>query len=223
MDDGGVIVGNKGEKLTNHYSFYAVFQDENGWHVFYRDAEIGTLDNCPKQDEVFTLSGRCWKVADIDEERRNIFAVPAKTRRIISWHGSGGEIHSRVAQRIKKILHENAQYPYLGENAISYLAEARKLSQESGILERGYHFEGKTVILMPWCGTKIAKSKDLLVGQQPKPIDRTQSARLFCAMFTKHTRTAACESCSKGFGVLPQQVASEGVEHSHAPLATTAK
>ena len=163
MDDGGVIVGNKGEKLTNHYSFYAVFQDENGWHVFYRDAEIGTLDNCPKQDEVFTLSGRCWKVADIDEERRNIFAVPAKTRRIISWHGSGGEIHSKVAQRIKKILHENAQYPYLGENAISYLAEARKLSQESGILERGYHFEGKTVILMPWCGTKILHSIAILL------------------------------------------------------------
>lgn len=48
----------------------------------------------------------------------------------------------------------------------------------------------------------IAKSTNLLVG--PKPIDRTQDVRLFCAMFGKHTRNRCLvKPCTKGLGASP--------------------
>ena len=34
VENGAIIVGIRGERITNHYSFYAVFQDEQAYHAF---------------------------------------------------------------------------------------------------------------------------------------------------------------------------------------------
>ena len=155
MDDGGLIVGLKGEKIANHFSFYAVFQDEEAYHVMAKDGEIGTLTNCPAVDEVFVLAGRSWRVISIDEERKNIYVSQTKSSKIPSWTGDGGEIHTKVVRKMKQVLQESVVYPYLQPNAANLLTKARTFATETGLLEREILPCGeKSFFIAPWVGTK---------------------------------------------------------------------
>lgn len=155
MESGGIIVGLKGEKLTNHYSFYAVFQDDTVYRVHSKEEEIGTLDGCPGVGEVFVLAGRSWKVLSVEEERRLIYVVSVKSTRIPSWNGAKGHVHTRIVQQMRHILQESEMYEYLSPNALQLLEQTRRIMREnnmllSNIIPYGPH----SFVLCPWVGTK---------------------------------------------------------------------
>lgn len=155
IENGGIIIGLRGEKITNHYSFYAVFQDEETYHVMTKDGEIGTLTNCPAGEEVFVLAGRAWRVISIDEARKTIYVSKAHNTKIPSWSGNGGDIHAKVVQRMKQVLLENTIYPYLRPNAQKLLSDARAYARESGLLRSQILPCGdRSFFLCPWTGTK---------------------------------------------------------------------
>ncbi len=155
MEDGGLIVGLKGENIANHFSFYAVFQDEETYHVMSKDGEVGTLTNCPAVDEVFVLAGRSWRVVSIDEERKFIYVTLAKSSRIPAWAGAGGDIHDKIVERMKRVLQEDAMYAYLQPNAQRLLSDARKYARENGLLDRKVlPCSENSFYICPWCGTR---------------------------------------------------------------------
>lgn len=155
MENGGIIVGLKGEKICNYFSFYAVFQEEETYKVLSSCGEIGTLNKCPAIGEVFVLAGRAWIVISVDEERKTIYVNQTKSSRIPSWEGEGGDIHSKVLQKVKNILQEETIYPYMQKNAIKVLTDARKMAKESGILEHDIiQYAEKSYFVCPWVGTK---------------------------------------------------------------------
>lgn len=167
MEDGGIIVGLKGERLTNHYTFYAVFQDENTYHVVSKEGEVGTLTTCPAIGEVFVLAGRTWKVTSVDESGQSIYVVRAPSNKIPSWYGSAGDIHPKVAQRMRQVLGEDTVYPYLQPHAKEALEKARQYAASSGLLSnRVIRDKGNSFYLFPWTGTRELKtiSKLLSVG-----------------------------------------------------------
>lgn len=155
MECGGMILGLMGERYANHYSFYAVFQDEQAYHVHSPEGEIGTLDTCPAQGELFVLAGRTWKVCAVDEAGKVIYVQVEKNRRIPSWSGHGGHTHRKVVQRMRQVLSEETLYPYLLPGAEKLLKRARIHAEETGILAGdiipcGQH----SFFLNPWAGTK---------------------------------------------------------------------
>ena len=167
MESGGIIVGLKGERITNHYSFYAVFQGDTVYHVYNSADEIGTLDNCPAVDEIFVLAGRAWKVESVDEERKRIYVRSIKGKRIPSWAGFGGSIHIKIVQRMREILQEDTQYEYLQKNALTVIQQARRFAQKASILDRDIIAYGDhSFFLCPWVGTKELQSiKALLLHE----------------------------------------------------------
>ncbi len=164
IEGGNIIVGLKGERITNHYSFYAVFQDEQAYHVHSQDGEIGTLDSCPNVDEVFILAGRTWKVHDVDEERKIIYVNPVKNNRIPDWNGSGGHIHTKIIQRIGQVLREDIRYSYLQPKALQVIDDARSIARETGILQKSITpYNERSFYLCPWVGSKTLQTiKNLL-------------------------------------------------------------
>ncbi|MBK5254040.1 MAG: DEAD/DEAH box helicase [Peptostreptococcaceae bacterium] len=165
MDSGGIILGLTGERIANHYSFYAVFQSEEAYHVHTQNGEIGTLDSCPSVEEVFVLAGRCCKVQSVDEERKIIYVHLVKNSRIPHWSGSGGDIHAKIVQRIKTVLLEDTVYSYLQPGAVKVLSQARQFAKESGLLNTDIiPLEENSFYLCPWTGTKeLATIKNLLL------------------------------------------------------------
>lgn len=159
MDNGGIIVGLKGEKICNYYSFYAVFQEEETYKVVSSNGEIGTLNTCPAVGEVFLLAGRSWVVISVDEERKCVYVNQIKSSRIPSWEGESGDINTKVFQKIKEVLQTDTIYPYLQKNAVELLSKARETARESGILENSLvSYADKSYFICPWVGTKEIRS-----------------------------------------------------------------
>lgn len=157
MDDGGIIIGLKGERITNYYSFYAVFQDDEPYHVLTKEGEIGTLSstNLPAVDEIFALAGRAWKVVSIDDLRRIIYVNKAHYTRVRSWDGNGGDIHAYVVRRMRQVLVEDTVYQYLRPNAQKLLMEAREYVKECGLLNSDVIPCGdRSFYICPWTGTR---------------------------------------------------------------------
>ncbi len=155
IDNGGIIVGLKGEKICNFYSFYAVFSEEETYKVLSSEGEIGTLNNCPAIGEVFILGGRAWSVLSIDEERKTIYVNHAKSSRVPSWEGEGGDIDAKIIGKIKQILESDCSYPYLRENASKLLDDARQIAQSTNITKKNViKYAEKSYYICPWTGTK---------------------------------------------------------------------
>lgn len=155
MDNGGLILGLKGERVTNYFSFYAVFKDEEDYQVISKEGPVGALGQCPALNEVFALGGRSWQVVSIDDKLRRIYAAPSEGSKVPTWVGTGADIHTRVVQRMKKILSEDTIYPYLQPQAVQVLQNARQEARSSGMLSTSLMPTGaNSFYLAPWTGTK---------------------------------------------------------------------
>ena len=150
-----LIVGLKGERLTNSFKFYAVFKDTENYSVRCESDEIGTITTPPPVGERFALAGRVWEVTELDVGRKLIYVKPVKGKMEISWPGDYGEINTRILQRMRKVLSEDVVYPYLKPNAAKRLAVTRHIAKNTGMLSHSViSLGGMTYCMFPWLGTR---------------------------------------------------------------------
>lgn len=154
-EERGLIVGLTGERIVNNYRFYAVFPDNDEYSVREESREIGSIIMPPMPGERFGLAGRTWEVLEIDNKRRLVFAKRVGGRARVRWTGSGGIIHSRVLQMMRKVLsREDTAYPYLQQRGRERLEQAQRLVRNAGLIERCLvPLGGSTVCILPWMGT----------------------------------------------------------------------
>ena len=150
----GLIIGLAGEQIVRNFRFYAVFKDDEEFAVHDDTREIGSIMAPPPPGERFALAGRTWETIEIDARRKQVFVKPVKGRAETSWQGSGGVIHTRVLERMRRVLSEEAVYPYLQPRAVARVAEARGLFRLVG-LEHGHIFtiSGNECCILPWMGS----------------------------------------------------------------------
>ncbi len=152
--ENGLIVGLTAEKIVRNFKFYAIFPDTEDYQVWYEAMEIGSIVQPPSVGDKISLAGRTWQVEEVDMRGKTVAVKPAFGEATVSWHGSSGEIHTRVLQRMRQVLLEDTVYPYLREGAKKRLAEARKLAKKEG-LDSSYivSLEDSYCCIFPWCGT----------------------------------------------------------------------
>lgn len=154
-EEKGLIIGLRGERLTSSFKFYAVFKDSEDFTVRYRSDEIGTITTPPPVGDRFALASRVWEVEELDIGRKLIYVVPVLGKMEISWPGDYGEIHTKILERMKKVLEEDTIYPYLKPNAKKRLEVARILARNTGMLKHSLvHLGTYSYCLFPWLGTR---------------------------------------------------------------------
>ncbi len=154
-EEKGLIVGLKGERLVNSFKFYAVFKDSEDYTVRRGSDEIGTITTPPPVGDRFALAGRVWEVEELDVPRKLIYVKEVKGKMEISWPGDFGEIHTRILERMKRVLMEDTVYPYLKKNAKKRLDVARRVARNTGMLTNSLvHLGGYSWCLFPWLGTR---------------------------------------------------------------------
>ncbi len=154
-ENGGLILGLKGEKLTKSFQFYAVFKDSEDYSVKHESEEIGTISSPPPVGDRFALAGRVWEVEELDLARKLIYvhSVPGKMQ--VAWPGEYGEIHTKVLEMMRKVLSSDTEYPYLKSNAKERLAAARRVFQNANMDQTMLvSLGGNTRCLFPWLGTR---------------------------------------------------------------------
>ncbi|MDY2776853.1 MAG: DEAD/DEAH box helicase [Collinsella sp.] len=156
-EGGGLIVGIAGERVTNSFKFYAVFQENEEFTVRSESAELGTIVNPPPPGERIAIAGHCWVVEEVDWKRHLVFCTRVKGRVPAYFGDCPGDIDTRVLERMKRALDEHAAYPYLLSNARARLAQARRVATVAGISGDGgeplINLGGDTWALFPWLGS----------------------------------------------------------------------
>ena len=154
-EEKGLIVGLKGERLVNSFKFYAVFKDSEDYTVRCESDEIGTITTPPPVGDRFALAGRVWEVEELDIARKLIYVKAVKGKMEVSWPGDYGEIHTKILERMRKVLEEDTVYPYLKPNARHRLEVVRALARNTGMLRHSMvSLGGYTWCLFPWLGTR---------------------------------------------------------------------
>jgi ATP-dependent Lhr-like helicase len=168
LADGSLVLGLKGQKLVDHYSFYAAFQGASEYRVVYGSDEIGMLPEqaIPPIDEHVILAGRRWQVRDIDNERRQISVVPSKGRRP-PWFGAGPlDVHPAVHARMRELLCGDVVPTYLDDVAQEMLADARKAAQGCNRFRPPVQVGlGDTIRLFLFSGSRVLETIRLVLAR----------------------------------------------------------
>ena len=154
-EEKGLIVGMAGERLLKSFKFYAVFKDSEDFTVRAGSDEIGTITTPPPVGDRFALAGRVWEVEELDIQRKLIYVKQVDGKMEVSWPGDFGEIHTRILQRMRRVLEEDTVYPYLKPNAQKRIEVARHVARNTGMLEHSLvSLGGYSWCLFPWLGTR---------------------------------------------------------------------
>ena len=153
-EGGGLIVGLAGERYTNSFKFYAVFQENEEFTVRSESAELGTIVNPPPPGERIAIAGACWVVEEVDWKRHLVYATQVKGRVPAYFGDCPGDIHTHILERMRRVLGSHETYPYLLDNARARLRQARRTAELSGAAtEPLINLGGKTWVLLPWLGS----------------------------------------------------------------------
>ena len=151
---GGLIVGLSGERLTNSFKFYAVFQENEEYTVRSESQELGTIVMPPPAGERIALAGHVWVVEEVDHRRHLVYCTQVKGRVPAYFGDCPGDINTNVLERMRAALREDAVYPYLMGNAVARLAQARHVAANAGIdREPLVCLGGDYWCLFPWLGS----------------------------------------------------------------------
>jgi ATP-dependent Lhr-like helicase len=152
--ENGLIVGLTAEKIVRNFKFYAIFPDNEDYTVWDEGQEIGNIVLPPGVGERFSLAGRTWQVLEVDMRSKTVSVKPATGETNVSWHGSSGDIHTRILHRMRQVLVEDTIYPYLQAGAKQRLADARKLAKTENLGTNNlFLLEDSYVCILPWAGT----------------------------------------------------------------------
>lgn len=153
-EQGGLIVGLAGERVINSFKFYGVFQESEEYTVRSESQELGTVVSPPPVGEKLAIAGHVWQVLDVDHKRRLIYCQQVKGSVPAYFGQCPGDLHTKILTRMRRVLQEDRQYPYLMKNAVARLEQARFTAAHSGAAEKPlFNLGGNMWCLLPWVGT----------------------------------------------------------------------
>ena len=153
-EQGGLIVGLAGERVINSFKFYGVFQESEEYTVRSESQELGTVVSPPPVGEKLAIAGHVWQVLDVDHKRRLIYCQQVKGSVPAYFGQCPGDLHTKILTRMRRVIQENRQYPYLMKNAVARLEQARFTAAHSGAADKTLiNLGGNMWCLLPWVGT----------------------------------------------------------------------
>lgn len=153
-EQGGLIVGITGERVVNSFKFYGVFQENEEYTVRSESQELGTIVSPPPVGEKLAIAGHVWQVLDVDPKRHLVYCELVKGTVPAYFGQCPGDLHTKILDRMRQVLREDRQYPYLMKNAVARLQQARFTAAHAGTAETPLiHLGGTMWCLLPWVGT----------------------------------------------------------------------
>lgn len=162
-ENGGLIVGIAGERITGSFKFYAVFQENEEYSVRCESEEIGTIVKPPPVGDRIAIAGHVWVCEEIDRVHHQVYVHMIKGNVPAYFGDEPGDINTRILERMSQVLSEDTVYPYLRKNAKARLLSARTAARAAGMASRpgeaarAAHpmicLGGDMYCLFPWLGS----------------------------------------------------------------------
>ena len=152
-----LLHGGTGEKIVNHYAFYAAFPDSQEYRLRQGGRELGTLplSGVSLVGDVITFAGRRWCIDDIDHQKRMVELSVSPMGKLPRTGGRGVPVHTRVRQEMRAILAGSEIPLWLDATARPLLREAQQQYAALQLAETLSVVEGQTIHLFLWCGDRV--------------------------------------------------------------------
>ena len=154
--DGNLLLGPLGEKLVEHYSFYAVFQTSEDYRVLLGSKQIGVLpvDRVFVPDMTIILSGKRWRIIAVHSREKVIEVTQDRAGTPPPFGGSGGLVHDGVVRKMKAVFSGKGMPLYLDATGAQLLEYARAEFRRLGFDRRSICHTGDSGRLVAtWAGT----------------------------------------------------------------------
>ena len=164
--DGTLLLGREGERVVEHYSFYAVFQTPREYRVVHDTKTLGTIpiDTPLARDLTIIFVGRRWRILEVHDRDRVIEVAPDYAGKPLAFGGGVGEVHEVVIRRMRDVLLADVVPSYLDDTAAEALRSARAAYRRSGFDDTPIRPIGSNQhLLVPWTGTVDTASLALVL------------------------------------------------------------
>lgn len=207
--DGTLLPGDLGERLINHYSFYAAFSTPEEYRLEYAGKAVGVLSiqNIIRPDEYLIFAGRRWLVREVDTERKVISLVPGRGGRVPTFFGESFVIHDRVVKTMRACYSVQTPPRYLDETARRFFNEGCTAFHNLGLTKQSVVLDHAGVTIFPWAGTLVLQTLAILLANQGLKVEDN---RIALRIDEKHNHVC-----------LALKYISEEVSENHVALAKT--
>lgn len=169
QDSTGLLLhGEKGERLVNHYDFYAAFVSDDEFVIVSDGKPLGSLpiSHPIAIGQRIIFAGRRWQAVDIDTAGKTIFVKPDPGGVAPAFGGGAGRVHDDVRRRMREVLASDRQIAYLDKTAQALLDDARRVYREARLGERSVVQNGADTLLMTWRGDWVNDALTMLLADR---------------------------------------------------------
>ncbi len=222
--DGTLLLGVKGERIVNHYSFYTAFVTPEEYHLVSGGRELGTIPISQPLSEgsYIIFAGRRWRVRSLDVERRIVELEPSPAGRAPLFSGGGPEVHERVRQEMKAVYEASDVPQFLDANARALLQEGREAYAEYHLDKAPLVEYRNDVAIFCWTGDRVLDTLLVLLRARGLRAGRDGIAVIVSDIkaneLIPHLRVLATQGPADS-GELAGTVANKNVEKHHAFLS----
>ena len=155
--DGLLLLGRVGERIVNHYSFYAAFASAEEYRLVTGSRTLGTLpiDYPLMPEQMIIFAGRRWQVVAVDDQAKVVELTLAGGGRAPDFSGNGAEIGDVVRQRMRRWYESDDVPGYLDATARRLLQEGRDGYRRLELATTPALAVGKDTVIFPWRGDRV--------------------------------------------------------------------
>lgn len=167
--DGALMLDLKGERLVDHYEFYAAFMTPEEFRLVAKGRSLGSLPIVAPlyEGRYLIFGGQRWKVLSVDEQGKVVQLAPAAGGRSPSFDGGGGALlHKAIRHEMRAVYEETGRPRFLGPDGQRLLEQGRRAFSEKYLAERVLFADGPHVEWFPWTGDRAVNALALELRQR---------------------------------------------------------
>lgn len=167
--DRTLLLAETGERIVNHFGFFAVFQTPEEFRLLHAGRTLGTLalDMSLTKDVLIVFAGRCWRVVEVDAASSTVVVDPAPGGRMPHFEGGkGGRVHDRIRERMVDVWSRADSASYLDRSAQRFLVEGRSAFVRRELATSPIQREGSGSMLFVCRGDRVLNTIAVLLASR---------------------------------------------------------
>ena len=163
--DGQLILGVRGERMVEHFTFYSAFNTPEEYRLEHDGRTLGSIPvTMPLiTGQLILFAGKRWEVRHVSEEEKRISLKPAKGGSPPRFDGQGQVLHDMIRREMRELYTAEDLPIFCNKEASALFAEGRRNFQELGLAAVSMLQLGNTVHLFPWLGDKTVNTITMLL------------------------------------------------------------
>lgn len=165
--DGQIILGARGERVIEHYTFYTAFHTPEEYRLEYNGHFLGALPiTFPlKNGQLIIFAGKRWKILNVFPEKKLITLRPASSGQAPNFEGQGQIVHDFARQEMLRIYRQKEIPAFLDGTARTSFIEGLECFHTLNLDTTDTIQLGNVLHVLPWLGDRITNTITILLQQ----------------------------------------------------------